>query len=168
MSKEDFVSTTALPAEGRCDHPVAELIERLRDGYYTKEDATDAADLIVELMDELRKASHGDSCLCSECFNASSPTSGDREEDETIGRGTKYFAINDRTMGVSTSFRVSGRLGEMGKRHPLLADAQEDCRRLNRAYELGLKHGLALFEASPTTSGERNAPAPRNTSVEPK
>ncbi len=69
-------------------------------------------------------------------------------EESEIGRGSKYFAINDKTMGVSTSYRVSGRLGEMGKRHPLYHTAHEDCRRLNRAYELGLKHGLAMKDGS--------------------
>lgn len=57
-------------------------------------------------------------------------------------KGPKYFAVNDKPMGVSTSYRVSGRRGEIGRRFPLYSDAQDFCRALNKAYELGMKHAL--------------------------
>jgi hypothetical protein len=56
----------------------------------------------------------------------------------------EYFAVNDVPRGVATSFRVSGKLGELSRRFWDHYDAETDARRLNRAYRLGLKHGLAL------------------------
>ncbi len=61
-------------------------------------------------------------------------------EKKKLGRGDAYFAVNDKACGVSTSYRVSGRLGELGKRFCLFDDAWDECKRLNRAYELGMKH----------------------------
>jgi hypothetical protein len=52
-----------------------------------------------------------------------------------------YFAVNCKPSGLTTSFRVSGRLGELGRRHCLFNDAQDDVRRINRAYNLGFRHG---------------------------
>lgn len=56
----------------------------------------------------------------------------------------KYFGINDKPMGVSTSYRVSGRLGEVATRVALYPDAELLMKRLNRAYELGMRHGFEL------------------------
>ena len=71
---------------------------------------------------------------------------------DTVGRAdaADYFAVNDKPMGVSTSYRVSGRRGELGKRFSLFADAKDDCKRLNKAYEVGLKDGALpdLIEAA--------------------
>lgn len=53
-----------------------------------------------------------------------------------------YFAVNDKPMGVSTSFRVSGRLGELARRFWCFSEANKDAKRLNRAYELGYQHGV--------------------------
>lgn len=52
-----------------------------------------------------------------------------------------YFAVNDQPRGLSTSFRVSGRLGELGQRFGFFSDADREAKRLNRAYELGFRHG---------------------------
>lgn len=52
-----------------------------------------------------------------------------------------YFAVNNKPSGLSTSFRVSGRLGELAQSFGFFADADRDARRLNRAYELGFRHG---------------------------
>lgn len=54
-----------------------------------------------------------------------------------------YFAVNNKPAGYSTSFRVSGRLGEGARRFWNLADANDYCRVLNRAYRLGYKHGAS-------------------------
>lgn len=58
-----------------------------------------------------------------------------------------YFATNDKPAGVSTSFRVSGRLGELARRFCLFRDADQHCKALNRAYRLGHKHGVDLATA---------------------
>lgn len=63
-----------------------------------------------------------------------------------VGRGDEYFAVNDKPQGVSTSFRVSGRLGELARRFARFPDAWADCKRLNKAYRLGFKHGAAAVE----------------------
>jgi hypothetical protein len=64
-----------------------------------------------------------------------------------VGRAdaADYFTVNDKPMGVSTSFRVSGRRGELGKRFALFADAKNDCKRLNKAYERGVKDASAAY-----------------------
>jgi hypothetical protein len=53
-----------------------------------------------------------------------------------------YFAVNDRVAGYRTSFRVSGRLGELGRRFCMFDDAASEAKRLNRAYNLGYEHGV--------------------------
>lgn len=63
---------------------------------------------------------------------------------DKLGGRSDYFAANNKPIGLSTSFRVSGRLGECQRRHMTFADAREDAKRLNRAYELGYQHGRAL------------------------
>lgn len=57
-----------------------------------------------------------------------------------------YFAVNDKTRGYSTSFRVSGRLGELAQRHSRFDGADRDCRRLNRSYEMGFRDGNQIGE----------------------
>jgi hypothetical protein len=52
-----------------------------------------------------------------------------------------YFNVNDKAMGVSTSYRVSGRAGELGKRFWNFSEASAYAKVLNKAYELGLRHG---------------------------
>lgn len=58
-----------------------------------------------------------------------------------FGGRSDYFAVNDKAFGVSTSYRVSGRLGEFARRFSLFRDANEYCKALNRAYRLGCRHG---------------------------
>ena len=62
----------------------------------------------------------------------------------------EYFAVNNVPSGVATSFRVSGKLGELGRRFWNHYDAETDALRLNRAYRLGLRHGseAALAKAA--------------------
>lgn len=57
------------------------------------------------------------------------------------GRAYDYFAVNQR--GLATSYRVSGRLGECAAKRALHGEAVDLCRLLNRAYRLGLRHGLS-------------------------
>jgi hypothetical protein len=59
-----------------------------------------------------------------------------------LGRGDEYFAVNDKTCGVRTSYRVSGRRGELGKRFWSFDEAWKECKRLNKAYQLGLTDGV--------------------------
>lgn len=68
---------------------------------------------------------------------------GETERDKFGGRDD-YFAVNSNPAGYSTSFRVSGRLGEMARRFCHFADARQEARRLNRAYLLGFEHGARL------------------------
>lgn len=63
---------------------------------------------------------------------------GEREE---LGGRPKYFAINDRVRGLSTGYRVSGRLGECSGRYWDFSEAERICRLMNRVYRLGLRHG---------------------------
>lgn len=65
-----------------------------------------------------------------------------------------YFAVNNRTLGLRTSFRVSGRLGELALRFCMHDDAKRDAKRLNRAYEMGYQAGyeFALANAAPSLS----------------
>lgn len=68
---------------------------------------------------------------------------------EKWGGRRDYFAVNNKPCGLSTSFRVSGRLGELARRFWSPSDAVTEAKRLNRAYNLGFAHGLAN---APSTS----------------
>lgn len=57
-----------------------------------------------------------------------------------------YFAVNGKPAGVTTSFRVSGRMGELARRFARFDDAEQENKRLNRAYRMGFDHGVALVE----------------------
>jgi hypothetical protein len=65
-----------------------------------------------------------------------------KKRSNAMGARHDYFAVNDKAAGLRTSFRVSGRLGECGKRWCLFHDASADAKRLNRAYELGFAAGF--------------------------
>jgi hypothetical protein len=78
-------------------------------------------------------------------------------DNPTVGRADAagYFAVNDKPMGVSTSYRVSGRGGELGRRYTLFADANDDCKRLNKAYLIGFKHGLQDTQDKPESGKKK-------------
>lgn len=67
--------------------------------------------------------------------------------DKFSGRDD-YFAVNDKPRGLSTSFRVSGRLGELARRFWCYQQAREDNARINRAYRLGYRHGVEIATSS--------------------
>lgn len=60
-----------------------------------------------------------------------------------------YFAVNNKPGGYSTSFRVSGRLGELARRFVNFADANTEAKRLNRAYAMGYRAGLEYQNTAP-------------------
>jgi hypothetical protein len=65
-----------------------------------------------------------------------------------------YFAANKP--GLATTFRVSGRRGELARRFARGDNALEDAKRMNRAYDLGFRHGheIAADLAGHSESGD--------------
>lgn len=72
-----------------------------------------------------------------------------KKTPEKFSGRADYFAVNNRTMGLCTSFRVSGRLGELATRFPLYSDARKEAKRLNRAYEMGYRHAMEYRSVEP-------------------
>jgi len=72
-----------------------------------------------------------------------------RETAGNFSGRSDYFAVNNKPMGYSTSYRVSGRLGECAQRFIHYHDADKQAKLLNRAYDLGLAHGLAITSGKP-------------------
>jgi NTP pyrophosphatase (non-canonical NTP hydrolase) len=141
MSKEDFVSTTALPAEGRCDHPVSE-------------DFASVGEWAIETF--------GPGTISRRLERAG------EELEEAIGEANNGSSVDkvmaeiaDVLICLCGASRVAG--GD-------LQDALNRKMAINRARQWSLRGDGTGYHipASSLTSGDRTVSAPRNTSVEPK
>jgi hypothetical protein len=168
--KEEFGSTTALPAEGRCDHPVAELAARhlaVVENCMTAERAefhrstaallTSQAKRIEELENLVQATVRSDQPHCVHPVSSWQPI-------ETAPKdGTWFWAFYPKKQ--PTCFQDQWKTARwvedfFHEGYPAFLDAAE-----HEEFDQPT-HWMPL-PASPDTSGDRTASAPRKTVVEP-